>query len=128
MYGFHIAMYGFYIAMGPYLEMVFAAVEEVIGPDALMFLTSAARDARGFEVRALAAWAIVQFSGATLSELARYCNRDQSTMSCAALRIEEMRHVRPGLADKMEQLRSALTRHATPAVPKKRPTHDASSD
>jgi len=112
----------------PDLEMVLVAVEAVVGPDALMFLTSAARDVRSFEVRALAAWAIVQFSSATLSELARYCNRDQSTMSCAALRIEKLRHVRPDLADKMEQLRSALTCHTVPAVPQKRPTHDASSD
>jgi putative transposase len=112
----------------PDLEMVLLAVEAVIGPDALLFLTSAARDERSFEVRALAAWAIVQFSGATLSELARYCNRDQSTMSCAALRIEKLRHVRPDLADKMEQLRSALTRHTGPALPHKRPTHDTSSD
>ena len=112
----------------PDLEMVLVAVEAIIGPDALMFLTSAARDARSFEVRALAAWAIVQFSSATLSELARYCNRDQSTVSCAALRIEKLQHVRPDLADKMKQLRSALTRHTALAVPKKQPTHDASSD
>lgn len=112
----------------PDLEMVLVAVEAVIGPDAPIFLTSAARDARSFEVRALAAWAVLQFSDATLSELARYCNRDQSTMSCAALRIEELRHVRPDLADKMEQLRSALTRHPAPAAPQTRPTHDPSSD
>jgi putative transposase len=112
----------------PNLEMVLIAIEAVIGPDALMFLTSTARDARSFEVRALAAWAIVQFSSATLSELARYCNRDQSTVSCAALRIEKLQHVRPDLADKMKQLRSALTRHTALAVPKKQPTHDASSD
>lgn len=93
----------------PDLEMVLAAVEAVIGPDAPRLLTSAARDARSFEVRALAAWAILQFSGATLSELAKYCNRDHSTMSCAARRIEEWQPIRPDLADKMDQLRSALT-------------------
>jgi putative transposase len=108
----------------PNLEMVLVAVEAVIGPDALVFLTSAARDARSFEVRALAAWAVSQFSGATLSELARYCNRDQSTMSCAALRIEKLRHDRLDLAEKMEQLRSALTRHPAPA--QRRPTLDPS--
>ena len=67
-------------ATKPDLEMVLVAVEVVSGPAALMFLTSAARDVRSYQVRALAAWAIVQYSGATLSELARYCNRDQSTM------------------------------------------------
>jgi putative transposase len=112
----------------PDLELVLVAVEAVIGQDALMFLTSAARDARSFEVRALAAWAVLQFSDATLSELARYCNRDQSTMSCAALRIEQLRHVRPDLADKMEQLRSALTRHPAPAAPQTQPTLDPSSN
>ena len=66
----------------PNLETVLTAVEAVIGPDAPRLLTSVARDARSFEVRALAAWAVLQFSGATLSELARYCNRDHSTMSC----------------------------------------------
>ena len=112
----------------PDLELVLVAVKAVIGPDALMFLTSAARDARSFEVRALAAWAVLQFSDATLSELARYCNRDQSTMSCAALRIEQLRHVRPDLADKMEQLRSALTRHPTPVAPQTQPTLYPSSN
>ena len=114
--------------MKPDLEMVLSAVEAVIGPDAQMFLTSAARDARSFEVRALAAWAVLQFSDATLSELAKYCNRDQSTMSCAALRVEKLRHVRPDLADKMEQLRSTLTHHPAPAAPQKRPTLYPSSD
>lgn len=110
----------------PDLEMVLVAVEAIIGPGALMYLTSAARDARSFEVRALAAWAVSQFSGATLSELARYCNRDQSTMSCAALRVEKLRHDRPDLADKMEQLRSALTHHPAPAVPQMLQTLDPS--
>ena len=100
----------------PDLEMVLAAVEAVIGPDAPRLLTSAARDARSFEVRALAAWAVLQFSGATLSELARFCSRDQSTMSCAARRIEEWQPVRPDLADKMAQLRSVLTHHPAPTA------------
>ena len=100
----------------PDLEMVLVAVEAVIGPDAPRLLTSAARDARSFEVRALAAWAVLQFSGATLSELARYCSRDHSTMSCAARRIEEWQPVRPDLADKMAQIRSALTHHPAPTA------------
>ena len=108
----------------PDLEMVLVAVEAPISPDAPMLLTTAARDGRSFEVRALAAWAVLQFSNATLSELARYCNRDQSTMSCAALRAEELRHLRPDLEDKMEQLRSTLTRRPTLQT---RPTIDPSS-
>jgi len=78
----------------------------------LRLLTSAARDARSFEVRALAAWAVLQFSGATLNELAKYC--DHSTASCATRRIEEWQPVRPDLADKMAQLRSVLTHHPAP--------------
>jgi putative transposase len=100
----------------PDLEMVLAAVVEVIGPDAPRLLTSAARDARSFEARALAAWAVLQFSSATLSELARYCGRDHSTMSCAARRIEDWQPVRPDLADKMAQLRSVLTHHPAPTA------------
>jgi len=111
----------------PDLEMVLVAVEAVIGPDAPILLTTAARDARSFEVRALAAWAVLQFSNAALSELARYCNRDQSTMSCAALRVEDLRHVRPDLAAKMERLRTTLTRSPTRPTVQTRPTVDPSS-
>ena len=77
-------------------------------PSALT-LATAGRDARSFEARALAAWATMKFSSATLTELGRYCNRDQSTMSCAARRIEELQALRPDIEEKMEQLRAALT-------------------
>jgi len=96
----------------PDLETVIEAIEAIIGHDARMLLTSSARDARSFEVRALAAWATIQFSNATLTELGKYCNRDQSTMSCAARRIEELQPVRPDLADKMKRLRATLTHRA----------------
>ena len=59
------------------METVIEAIEAVIGPDTRKLLTSAARDARSLEVRALAAWATMQFSSATLTELGNYCGRDQ---------------------------------------------------
>ena len=93
----------------PSLEAVIEAIESVIGRDARHLLATAGRDARSFEARALAAWATMKFSSATLTELGRYCNRDQSTMSCAARRIEELQALRPDIEEKMEQLRAALT-------------------
>lgn len=92
----------------PGLEAVIVAIESVIGRDARQLLTAAGREARSFEARALAAWATVEFSSATLTELGRFCNRDQSTMSCAARRIAELRALRPDIDKKMEQLRAAL--------------------
>jgi putative transposase len=87
---------------------VIEAIELVIGRDACHLLTAAGREARSFEVRALAAWAIIEYSSATLTELGRYCNRDQSTMSCAARRIEKLRALRPDIEEKMEQLGALL--------------------
>ena len=98
-----------FLPQKPGLEAVIEAIESVIGRDARHLLTSAGRKASSFEARALAAWATIEFSSATLTELGRYCDRDQSTMSCAARRIEELQALRPDIKEKMEQLRAALT-------------------
>jgi putative transposase len=92
----------------PDLTTVIEAIEEIIGPETRARLVSTARDARSFEVRALAAWAVIQFSDATVTELAEYCRRNQSTMSNAARRIEELKPLRPDLTEKMDMLRKAL--------------------
>jgi len=52
------------IPQKPDMETVVEAIEAVIGQDTRRLLTSAARDARSFEARALAAWATMQFSSA----------------------------------------------------------------
>ena len=98
-----------FLPQKPGLEAVIDAIESVIGRDARHLLTSAGREARSFEAKALAVWATIEFSSATLTELGRYCNRDQSTMSCAARRIEELQALKPDIKEKIEQLRAALT-------------------
>jgi putative transposase len=92
----------------PNLATVIEAIEMVTGPETRTRLVSTARDALSFEVRALAAWAVIQCSNATVTELAEYCHRNQSTMSNAARRIEELKSHRPDLAEKMDFLRKAL--------------------
>lgn len=92
----------------PDLATVIEAIEAVFGPETRTLLASTARDARSFEVRAIAAWAVIQFSEATVTELGEYCQRNQSTMSNAARRIEELSSLRPELAEKMDFLRKAL--------------------
>lgn len=108
----------------PSLEDIIETIEFVVGKDARHLLTTADRKAKSFEARALASWATIEFSSATLSELAKFCNRDQSTMSCAARRIEELQALRPDIKEKMEQLRTALT---LPPKKRERPPLDQDS-
>ena len=96
------------------LQSVLRAVEDLYGPEADQLLTTGRRDQRSFEVRALAAWATINFSCATLTELARYCGRDESTMSCAAHRIEEQKSSCPAIREKMEELRQKLSPEGLP--------------
>lgn len=92
----------------PDLQSVLLAIEALFGPEAHQLLTTGRRDQKSFEVRALSAWATINFSSATLTELARYCGRDESTMSCAAHRVEEQKFTRPAILEKMEKLRHKL--------------------
>jgi putative transposase len=93
----------------PDLQSVLQAIETVFGPEAHELLTTGRRDQRSFEVRALAAWSIINHSGATLTELGIYCGRDESTMSCAVRRIEAQKSSCPHILARMEQLRQILT-------------------
>jgi putative transposase len=93
----------------PDLQSVLRAIETVFGPEAHQLLTTGQRDRRSFEARALAAWSTINLSNATLTELGKYCGRDESTMSCAIRRIEVQKSSSPHILAKMEQLRQILT-------------------
>ena len=110
----------------PGLEEIIEAIKSILGEDTHRLLTTSGRDARSFEARALAAWAVIELSSATVTELGKYCRRDQSTMSCAARRIEELQAIRPDLAAQMEQLRSALTHAPKASASRPLPAEDAS--
>lgn len=93
----------------PDLQSVLHAIETVFGPEAHQLLTTSRRDQRGFEARALAAWSTINLSNASLTELGKFCGRDESTMSCAARRIEAQKSSCPHILVKMEKLRQILT-------------------
>jgi putative transposase len=93
----------------PDLQAIVAAIEKIYGARAENLLTTASRDNLSFEARALAAWATLELSSATLTELARFCKRHESTMTCAVRRIEALKQHRPDIETKMANLRGELT-------------------
>lgn len=93
----------------PDLKAIVAAIQKTYGIQAEKLLTTTSRDRLSFEARALAAWATLELSSATLTELARFCNRHESTMTCAVKRIESLKIHRPDVATKMAELRDELT-------------------
>lgn len=53
-------------------------------------LAAPGRERTSCEARALAAWAILEFSSGSLVEAGRRLGRDPSTLTCAIRRIERM--------------------------------------
>ncbi|MRR33124.1 hypothetical protein EG829_00285 [bacterium] len=60
------------------------------------------------EARMMAAWAVREFSNATLTELAQKVGRDASAMSAAAARFDTRRKQEEELSSKIERLQKEL--------------------
>ncbi len=65
------------------------------------------------QLRAFVAWAVLECSDATLTELSRWLARDVSTLSSAARRLREKAQTNIGLKRDMDTLREQLIKFAT---------------
>jgi putative transposase len=90
----------------PDLSAVIEAIKEIykIGDDEL---TGVRRDALTAEARALAAWATLELSSGRLTELAKYLNRDPSTLTSGVRRIEKLQQD-PHILPKVTMIKKAL--------------------
>ena len=84
----------------PGLDAVIAAVEKVYGKPADELLRTHSSNRLSCEARGLAAWATNELSGATLTDLARFCQRDVATLSQAARRVETLAEKDPAVFSK----------------------------
>ena len=92
----------------PDLDAVIAAIEKIYGADGINLLRAHSSDRLSCEIRALAAWATLETSQSTLTDLAGLCGRDVATLSYAARRALVLEMKDPTVMDKMRQLREEL--------------------
>jgi len=104
----------------PDLDAVIAAIQKVYGQEALGLLRARSGDRSSCELRALAAWATMELSGATLTGLAALCGRDVATLSYAARRAPILGKKDPAVFGKMRQLEEELSTvaHGEPSIVK----------
>ena len=99
----------------PNLDALIAAIQNVYGREALGLLKARRSDRTSCELRALAAWATMELSRATLTELAALCGRDVATLSYAARRAHILGQD-PAVFGKMRQLEEELSAAGEPLV------------
>ena len=93
----------------PDLHAVIAAIGSVYSLPSRPLLTTRSRDRLSCEARVLAAWATLELSGATLTDLANFCQRDVATLSYAARRAEALRKKDPSFEAKIQLITQQLT-------------------
>ena len=93
----------------PDLLAVIAAIEDIYGLPSEPMLRTRSRDRLSCEARVLAAWATLQLSSATLTDLARICQRDVATLSYAARRAEALGKKNPIFLAKIQLITLKLT-------------------
>jgi putative transposase len=93
----------------PDLHSVIAAIEDVYRLSAEELLRTRSRDRLSCEARALAAWATLELSAATLTDLAAFCQRDVATLSYAARRAEALGKQDPSFLAKIQMVSKRLT-------------------
>lgn len=91
----------------PDLEAVLLAVSELYGL-AEEDLRAAGQSRLCSEARSLAAWAVLELTDATLSDLAVRMGRDLSTLSAGVRRLESRRLAEPEVAERRNALRHML--------------------
>jgi len=91
----------------PMLEQVLAAVLKIYNMKEEE-LASIGQKRQPSEARSMAAWAVLELTDATLTELAIRMNRDVSTMSAAVTRFDTCRHSNSECAKKLEMFRQEL--------------------
>ena len=91
------------------LQAVIAAIESIYSLPSEPFLRTRSRDQLSCEARALAAWAILELSSATLTDLATFCQRDVATLSYAAKRAEVLGKKNPSFSAKIQLITQILT-------------------
>ena len=96
----------------PGLRQVVSAVNEVFGTTDEE-LRELGQEIRISEVRALLAWAVLEMSEVTLSDLGQWLGKDVTTLSSAAQRLKMKEAKQSNVIEKMDQLRSELAKFAT---------------
>jgi REP element-mobilizing transposase RayT len=91
----------------PTLEQVLAAVMKIYNLKEEE-LASNGQKRQPSEARSMAAWAVLELTDATLTELAIRMNRDISTMSAAVTRFDKYRQSNTECAKKLEMFRQEL--------------------
>lgn len=96
----------------PGLPIVINAVKDIFDVSD-MELQKPGQGVQISEKRALLAWAVQEFSCATLQELSQWLGRDVSSLSSAARRLREKAEKDSDVEKKMEQLRETVHKFAT---------------
>jgi REP-associated tyrosine transposase len=94
-------------ARKPSLEEVLEAVEKIYDLQKGE-MSAVGKKRRLSEARGLAAWAVLELTGATLTELAERLRRDVSTISAASKRFDERRKRDFEFKEKIERLKKVL--------------------
>ncbi|MDI6725853.1 MAG: helix-turn-helix domain-containing protein, partial [Smithellaceae bacterium] len=76
-------------------------------------LCSRRRNGSIAEARTIAAWAVMEFSDGTISEVGRFFGRDVSTLSACIRRLTDKAENDFGLADRMDMVKQGLMVKAT---------------
>jgi hypothetical protein len=87
----------------PDMETIIEAVKRLYGVDEER-LRAQGQERIASEARGLAAWATLELGSGKLAELALRLRRNQSTLSCAAKRLECRRRNNPDIAEKISRL------------------------
>jgi putative transposase len=110
----------------PELPAVIAAIENVYGLPSEPLLRTRSQNRVSCEARTLAAWATLELSGATLTDLAAFCLRDIATLSCAAKRAEVLAKKTPSFLGEIQLVTQILSN--TPSTEHMTTESDASAE
>ncbi|MBJ6725600.1 helix-turn-helix domain-containing protein, partial [Geomesophilobacter sediminis] len=92
----------------PDLQTIIETVEQICNLEAGE-LNAGGRDFRSGEARSLAAWAVLEMSNETLTDLGKKVGRDVSTLSSAVNRLLRRVKLDASLAEKLAGLKRALS-------------------